>query len=238
MNKTINLQKNVSRPGFLSGVTVMAMLAIMFLGIQNASASITSQLDLGDRGSEVTELQTYLATNASIYPEGLVTGYFGQLTKAAVERFQTTQGIVSQGTPATTGYGRVGPLTQAAINAKLASGGSPSGDVHTPTIRSVNVNTDNNGASITWTASEASMGKVYYSTSPINISNIFDSTGVFSGEPVVSGTLAQYDGLARVAHTVNINNLTPNTTYFYLAVVFDSSKNVSITSPASFHTTQ
>jgi len=238
MNKTTNLQKNTSRLGSLSGITVMAILAVMFFGIQNAFAAITSQLDLGDRGSEVTELQTYLATNVSIYPEGLVTGYFGQLTKAAVERFQTTQGIVSQGTPATTGYGRVGPLTQTAINAKLANGGTPSGDVYAPTIRSVGVDTDSNGASITWTASEASFGKVYYSTSPIRISNIFDSTGIFSGEPVVSGTLAQYDGLARVTHTVNINNLTSNTTYFYLVVIFDSSKNVSITLPASFRTAQ
>jgi len=240
MNKTINLQKNTSRYILFSGIAAAAIPALMFLGIQNVSATITSQLDLGDRGSEVTELQAYLATNASIYPEALVTGYFGQLTMAAVERFQVIQGIVSKGTPATTGYGRVGPRTQFAINAMLASGGSPSfaEDIYAPTIRSMNVISDSNGASITWTASEASMGKVYYSTSPIWIGNIFDVTGVFSGEPVVSGTLAQYDGLARVTHTVNINNLKPDTRYFYLVVVFDASKNVSITLPASFRTTQ
>ncbi|OGD68824.1 hypothetical protein A2996_00720 [Candidatus Campbellbacteria bacterium RIFCSPLOWO2_01_FULL_34_15] len=239
MNKIINLQKNIPRIGFLFGVTMMTMLALLVFGVQSAYAVITSQLDFGDRGSEVTELQTYLATDVSIYPEGLVTGYFGQLTKAAVERFQTSVGIVSQGTPATTGYGRVGPLTQAAINARLGGGGgNVGGDVYAPTIKSINVTTDNNGASVTWTASEASMGKVYYSTSPIRISNIFDATGVFSGEPIVTGTLAQYDGLARVTHTVNINNLTSNTTYYYLIVVFDSSKNVSITTPASFRTAQ
>lgn len=232
--KTINLQRNQSRLSVLLRGTVMAMLVFSLFGIQSAYAVITSQLDFGDRGSEVTELQTYLATNASIYPSGLVTGYFGPLTQAGVQKFQTAQGIVSAGTPATTGYGRVGPLTQVAINAKLAGSGSPIGDVYAPTFRSVNVNTDNNGASITWTASEASFGKVYYSTSPISISNTFDSTGVFSGEPVVSGTLAQYDGLARVTHTVNINNLASNTTYYYLVVIFDSTKNVNITSPASF----
>jgi len=232
MNKTIN----TSRVGLLLGVTAMVMFAIMFLGIQSASAAITSQLDFGDRGTEVTELQTYLSTDANIYPSKLVTGYFGQLTKAAVERFQTVQGIVSNGTPATTGYGRVGPLTQAAINAKLAGNSNTSGDVYAPTFRNVNVTTDSNGASVTWTASEASFGKVYYNTSPIRMSNVFDSTGVFSGEPTVNGTLAQYDGLARTTHTVNINNLAPNTTYYYLIVIFDSTKNVSITTPASFRT--
>ena len=237
--KTLNLQRKVSRIELLTGGTIAVMFALAPFGIQSAFAAISSQLDLGDRGAEVTELQTYLSTTPSIYPERLVTGYFGQLTKAAVERFQTSVGIVSQGTPATTGYGRVGPLTQAAINARLGGGGgNVGGDVYAPTIKSINVTTDNNGASVTWTASEASMGKVYYSTSPIRISNIFDATGVFSGEPIVTGTLAQYDGLARVTHTVNINNLTSNTTYYYLIVVFDSSKNVSITTPASFRTAQ
>src|SRR3989344_8090240 len=133
MNKTTNLGGNTSRLGLLSIVAVMALLAVFSLGIQNAFAVITSQLDFGDRGPEVTELQAYLATSASIYPEGLVTGYFGQLTKAAVERFQTAQGIISQGTPATTGYGRVGPQTMARINARLGGGGgNVGGDVYVP----------------------------------------------------------------------------------------------------------
>lgn len=171
MNTTKSLQRNPSRRSLIFGGTMAAILIVSLIAIHTTYAAITSQLDLGDRGAEVTELQTYLATNASIYPEGLVTGYFGQLTKAAVQRFQTAEGIISQGTPATTGYGRVGPLTRTAINAKIAGGGSPSplGDVYAPTIRSVNVDTDTNGATITWTASEASMGKVYYSTSPIRI---------------------------------------------------------------------
>lgn len=236
MNKTTHQQKTASQTGLFFRGTTMAVLVISLFGSQSAYAAVNSQLDLGDRGAEVTELQAYLATNASIYPEGLVTGYFGQLTKAAVERFQTTQGIISQGTPATTGYGRVGPRTQAAINSMLGGGSDMSGDTSAPTIRSVNVVTDTDGASVIWTASEASMGKVYYDTSPIRISNIFDVTGVFSGEPVVSGTLAQYDGQARSTHTVNIDNLARNTTYFYLVVVFDATKNVSITLPATFRT--
>ena len=240
MNKIINLQKNASRNRLLLGGVVLAALLFSLVGIQNAYAVITSQLDFGDRGTEVTELQTYLSTDANIYPSKLVTGYFGQLTKAGVERFQTARGIVSSGTPESTGYGRVGPITQAAINAILAGGnvgGNVGGDVYAPTFKAVNVTTDNNGASITWTASEASFGKVYYSTSPIRINNTFDSKGTFSGEPtVVNGTLAQYDGLARSTHTVNINNLASNTTYYYLIVIFDSAKNVSMTSPASFQT--
>ncbi|MDP2593659.1 MAG: peptidoglycan-binding protein [bacterium] len=233
MEKTINLQNNISRAILLYGVAMITLFAIMFFGVPSASAAITSHLDLGDRNAEVTELQAYLATDQSIYPEGLVTGYFGQLTKAAVERFQTAQGIVSQGTPATTGYGRVGPKTLAAINALLVRG-----DINAPLITSVNISTGNTGAAINWTASEMARGKVYYSTLPIRLSNIFDVTGVFSGEPNVSGTLATYDGVARTNHMVSISGLSPNTNYYYLVEALDSSNNVSITAPASFRTNQ
>jgi len=234
MKKT-NLKKN-SKMSFLLGGVIMTVLAVSSLGAINANALISSQLDLGDQGGEVTELQTYLSSNANLYPSGLVTGYFGQLTKAGVERFQTVEGIVSSGTPATTGYGRVGPRTQSSINAKLSGGTVSTGDIYAPVIRTMGVTTGNSTATVSWTASESSFGKVYYSISPIRISNIFDATGVFSGEPIVSGTLAQYDGAARVSHAVNINGLSSNTTYYYLVVVYDATKNVSISSPAAFQT--
>lgn len=231
MNKTTNSQGNAKQYGRLIVVAVLAAFTFSFFGIQSAYAAISSQLDLGDRGLEVRELQSYLATNSSIYPERLVTGYFGQLTKAAVQRFQTAQGIVSQGTPATTGYGRVGPRTLASINSYLARG-----DENAPSITSLRINSGSTGATINWTANEAARGKVYYSTSPIRISNVFDATGVFSGEPTVSGTLASYDGIARTSQSVDIGGLAANTTYYYLISVLDSSNNLSITSPAFFRT--
>ncbi len=158
MKKTLQLQENVGRTGVLLSAAVAALFIFSLFGIQSAYAFISTQLDFGARGSEVTELQTYLSTNANIYPSKLVTGYFGPLTKAGVERFQTAEGIVSSGTPLSTGYGRVGPLTQAAINAKLAGGGNQSGDVFAPAITSAHVNTDANGASVSWTWSRYGEG--------------------------------------------------------------------------------
>jgi hypothetical protein len=75
-------------------------------------------LAFGDSGEGVRQLQIFLkAQGPEIYPEGLVTGYFGPLTQRAVQRFQAKYNIVSSGTPETTGYGLVGPLTRAKINA-------------------------------------------------------------------------------------------------------------------------
>ena len=65
------------------------------------AASLTEDLSLGSTGEEVTLLQTLLAKDTSIYPDGLITGYFGGLTRQAVRRFQAKYGI-SQ-------VGRVGP---------------------------------------------------------------------------------------------------------------------------------
>jgi len=71
-------------------------------------ARITRHLDQGDRGPNVRKLQELLAANNEIYPEGLVTGYYGPLTAQAVSRLQQRSGL-----PA---VGRVGPRTLNQVN--------------------------------------------------------------------------------------------------------------------------
>lgn len=70
-------------------------------------------LALGLRHADVSNLQKALKTDSSVYPEGLVTGYFGPMTLKAVQRFQEKYGIASSGQP---GYGNVGPATRAKLN--------------------------------------------------------------------------------------------------------------------------
>lgn len=76
----------------------------------------TQNMAKGSRSSQVTPLQQYLARDPALYPEGIVSGYFGTLTEKAVQRFQKKYGIASSGTPSTTGYGAVGPKTRAKLN--------------------------------------------------------------------------------------------------------------------------
>jgi plastocyanin len=87
-------------------------------------------LKTGSTGNDVTRLQQFLALDPTIYPEAKMTGYFGGLTQAAVQRWQVKFHIVSTGSPATTGYGVVGPRTAAAI-AIVCGGGSYNGVVQT-----------------------------------------------------------------------------------------------------------
>jgi peptidoglycan hydrolase-like protein with peptidoglycan-binding domain len=73
-------------------------------------------LNDSETGGQVSELQKFLTSLGDIvYPEKLVTGYYGLLTEKAVQRWQAIQGVVSSGTPASNGYGVVGPKTRIAM---------------------------------------------------------------------------------------------------------------------------
>lgn len=83
--------------------------------------TVLPRLSLGDENEYVANLQTFLATNAEWYPEGRVSGYYGEFTVAAVKRFQCAEGIVCEGEASTTGFGSVGTKTAERINL-LSSG--------------------------------------------------------------------------------------------------------------------
>lgn len=53
---------------------------------------LTGSLSQGTRSDDVKTLQTLLAKDSHIYPEGYVTGYYGALTSVAVGRFTSKHG--------------------------------------------------------------------------------------------------------------------------------------------------
>jgi len=73
----------------------------------------TKNLQLGSTGDEVKKLQEVLKQYPDVYPEGLVTGYFGLLTEKAVKRLQIKFGIELAGV--------VGPLTRSKLNDVVAT---------------------------------------------------------------------------------------------------------------------
>ncbi len=93
-------------------------------GGTGACPQLYRTLRMGVSGSDVSALQAFLASDLAVYPEAEVTGYFGMLTQNAVQRFQGKHGIVSSGSPDSTGFGAVGPATRATI-AALCRGGAP-----------------------------------------------------------------------------------------------------------------
>ena len=75
-----------------------------------SSGTLYRTLSRGITGSDVITLQTLLAKLD--YFQGQVTDFFGLKTEQAVQNFQKDNGIVSSGTPASTGYGSVGAKTR------------------------------------------------------------------------------------------------------------------------------
>lgn len=229
MTQTISVGE---RNAFLGTLLALSLVLSLSIGSYMAhAATLSAQMGIGSSGSNVTALQTYLAANPELYPSGLITGYFGALTQAAVQRFQTAQGIVSSGTPATTGYGRVGPMTLARLNQLM--GGEQASDI-VPVLSMPTVQSGRTDATITWTTNELTQGQVYIDTASIRAD---EATGPHQ-QPYISGTVTQ-DSTMSNNHSVKFTGLQPNTTYYYLVRAIDRDGNISINwPPVSFHTTQ
>ena len=225
--------KTLTKKYQLVGIVLVALLGVYALTgarVEAQSVLFTQSMDIGSQGSQVTALQTFLSTRTAHYPEGLVTGYYGPLTAAAIMRFQCAEEIVCSGTPATTGYGRVGPITLAQLN--LVASGSVGVDVSAPYISGVVTVISSTTATISFGTNELSLGKVSYSTLPMTV---FEAAGP-GFAPVTGGTVVQADASFRSAHSITLSGLTPNTTYSYVIHATDSRGNLSITWPWTFRT--
>lgn len=208
------LSSKATRYLVLSIVGVVSMLTLG-LAVKANAATLTRQLQQGMSGADVSALQAFLAKDPTIYPQGLVTGYYGTLTTSAVSKFQAKNGIST--------VGRVGPVTMVAINAQM------NGDNMAPSINSTTVNTTNSTATINWNTNENSSAVVYYGT---NYPSLTEGANVSIGG---SSTLAHTD--LRSSHSATLSSLNSNTTYYYVLYVRDAEGNESISWPATFKTT-
>lgn len=215
--------KNLITP--TQGIALCAVFIITFLfaGIARAE-SLNRQLEVGSSGADVSALQTFLAGDPSLYPQGLVTGYYGVLTKAAVTNFQIRNGISA--------VGRVGPITLAALNLRMAGGedSSLSDNAGAPVITNVSVNANNNSATVSWNTNELAKGVVHFSANPL-------TTYENSNSVNISGNTTMTDGNLRASQSVLVQGLSTSTTYYYLIYATDQAGNVSVTWPTTFRTT-
>jgi Putative peptidoglycan binding domain/Purple acid Phosphatase, N-terminal domain len=200
---------------------IVTAFALMVLPSIAKADSINRQLETGMTGSDVSTLQTFLAQDPTMYPQGLVTGYFGFLTKAAVSNFQTRNGLDS--------VGRVGPLTLPVLNLQIANGMHSTTYGRAPSITSVAIGLSNNNATVNWNTDELAKGVVYYSTSPLGTYERENSVDI-TGSSVMTDTSLKF------TQNVSIPNLQANTTYYFMIYSTDQAGNVSVTWPSTFHT--
>jgi len=217
--KNINNTLKLGVIGF--SILFVAVVALIPVALKAQSVPITSTLSVGSNSSEVSRLQTFLAGDYHIYPAAIISGYFGQLTKAAVTQFQVSFGIPS--------IGVVGPMTRASIN-EILSGGLAL-DVTAPVIGGLSVDTNSTEAEFTLATSESTKVKVFYSTSALTS---LEATGPLVKHSI-SGQVSE-DTTFRTSHKVSLSGLNRNTVYFYKVEVTDRSGNVSVTELSTFKT--
>jgi len=193
----------------LIGIVAISLCAIVFMLPSPAhAATLTRELEQGMSGDDVSTLQTFLAAYGTVYPEKLITGFFGPATKGAVMRFQTQNNLSA--------VGRVGPLTMSSINDQMVSGHmtSSSDDVSAPIMTTEMVSTGPSSASFTWGTNEVTRSRVLYGmTWPFFLTTA----------PSVSTT-----GFGSTANVV-LTGLQSHTTYYYVLESMDSSGNITQT---------
>ncbi|MEN9613980.1 MAG: hypothetical protein RLZZ347_287 [Candidatus Parcubacteria bacterium] len=210
---------------FLSiGAMTAVLFSVLLTSAQHADAAISGTMNLGSKGSQVTQLQQFLATNAFIYPQAIVTGFYGPLTQSAVTQFQVAYDLPQ--------VGRVGPMTLEKINEIVSSGLGL--DTIAPNMGSLSVQANRTDATISWSTSELARGQVFYDVNPIR----FDEAESHADVPYVSGILASNNTDFRVAQSVSLTNLQPNTIYYYLVRATDGSGNMTMTVSNMFRTNQ
>jgi len=200
---------------------------------------LIKNLKIGMSGDDIKTLQEFLATDPDVYPDGLITGYFGKLTEKAVKKFQKKICVEEVGSVGpktmwkinellTEGAGNSGKipsglLTAPGIQKKLCATATSTPDTIAPIISNVlATSTTATTTRIRWTTDEKANGKVWYGTStPVVVTT---STAMVSS--------SDYD----LEHNIKLSGLTASTTYYYLVSSADKSGNATTAAEKSFTT--
>ncbi|MDZ5782812.1 C40 family peptidase [Marinococcus luteus] len=102
----------------------------------SSSSSVSSRLRQGDRGSEVSSLQSTLKSKG--FYNSAVDGVFGPVTDAAVKDFQRTAGIGVDGV--------VGPVTRKALSSNVTASSGSSSSSSSSSITVAGVSTGSSSA--------------------------------------------------------------------------------------------
>ncbi len=223
MTKTMTVfQRNILNVAAIFAASLLGLvLGLVFLFPPQAhAATLNNQMAVGSSNADVTSLQTFLATNPLVYPAGLVTGFYGPLTRNAVAQFQIAYGLPP--------VGNVGPLTLARINGIMASENPL--DVSAPYMTPIQITKNTGIATLSWTTSERTRGVIFYSSSPVVSYEV--STALI--DPMTTGTPVS-DQNINTSHAITLTGLQSGQIYYYIAHSTDLTGNVTVTLAGSFY---
>lgn len=107
------------RRNYIAGLVPTTFKDYEEIGIDPAKPKVKLTRDLYkgvSEGADIRDLQTVLKYEGFFPANHSGSTYFGDITERGVKQYQSKYGIINEGTPETTGYGRVGPATRSDIN--------------------------------------------------------------------------------------------------------------------------
>jgi hypothetical protein len=84
---------------------------------------------------------------------------------------------------------------------------------------------------VSWNTNEPASGKFYYSQTPFALTEVMTE----KTEPVIGGFVVTNNNY-NTSNSLQISNLNPATTYYYIIQARDAAGNVSLTWPNTFRT--
>ncbi len=243
----------------LTGTTTTTPATATSTSTSSITGNTLGYLHLGDSGEQVRYLQALLASDPGIYPQGLITGYFGALTQIALARYQAKHGLAP--------VGFIGPQTRQNLDDDFAhmplgvSTSSPSGvcsfippgHLTAPGWLKHHEGEDQENWLVPGCAYGQNQGTTTPASAPslaaIAVSGISSSavtitwtTNVYATGSVSVGTTTSYGTSASqgtgfsMNHSVTVSSLAPSTTYHFLVTSTGVSGKTATSSDMTFTT--
>jgi len=107
-----------SKRNYIPGLVPTSFKGYSVIDIKPVRPKVLLERDLekGMTGEDVRALQAVYKYEGLFPANHSGSDYFGEITERCTKDYQARYGIISEGTPSTSGYGRVGPKTRAHIN--------------------------------------------------------------------------------------------------------------------------
>ncbi len=196
-----------------------------------AAYNFTTDLTIGSKGSAVTDLQSFLESKGVLtMPAGVAKGYFGNLTKTSLAKYQASVGI----SPAA---GYFGPKSRAYVNSLAAAPATPAipaiPTVPTSGLAIALASGNPSGATIPKGAAGVEMLKFTVSGKGTVTSLTFKRKGIGATADFASTGFYLYDGNSRLTSGRSINSTTHEITFVNLSIAVDGVKTLSLKADVS-----
>ncbi|MDD5433724.1 MAG: fibronectin type III domain-containing protein [Candidatus Pacebacteria bacterium] len=216
---------------------------------------LSRELKEGMRGDDVKLLQQILATDPSIYPEGIVSGYFGKLTAQAMKRFKAKVATENNETNGNDNDAKANSSVISRMNEILLYGAGKSGKVPpgllkapgilkklnlqptattTPATTTPATTTQDTTApvisQVLATSTTASSVNITWLTDELSTSQVWYSTSTPVDTTASSTASVASSSTLVLSHLLSISELNASTTYYYRVASTDANNNTATSS--------